>query len=150
MAAAGAHRGAPLANDEVYDADAARARAALGPLVTTPLPRGRPLLHAWSLTVPHPDAARGALRVRAPLPADLAAVVARLWPGLEVMDPESWPRVTPEEVAAAGAAHAARTEEEGEEGGERLAETVEAAAAPAQGSAPAEERRRPNKRKRPA
>ena len=83
---------------EVYDAAVDRFRTPFGPL-----PRGRPLLHAWALEVPHPSAARGALRVRAPLPADMVAVVARLWPQLATDDPASWPRVPLEEVAAADA-----------------------------------------------
>ena len=83
-----AHLGAAVANDEAYGTDVAGFRQALGPL-----PRSRPLLHAWSMAVPHPSSARGTLEVRAPLPDDMLRVVARLWPQLPT-DPSAWPRMS--------------------------------------------------------
>ena len=61
-----AHAGAPVANDAVYGS---------GPVAG--VARKRPLLHAWALTVAHPSTG-ASLTVRAPLPPDLAAVVARV------------------------------------------------------------------------
>ena len=72
-----AHLGAPVANDDIYgdDANAFRAEArrihdtpchasqglrtehSFLPLQFAPLRRGRPLLHAWSLRVSHPEQA---------------------------------------------------------------------------------------------
>lgn len=83
-----AHLGAAVANDDAYGTDVASIRRALGPL-----PRARPLLHAWSMAVPHPSSALGTLEVRAPLPSDMLRVVARLWPELPT-DPSAWPRVS--------------------------------------------------------
>ncbi len=89
-----AHAGAPLANDDGYgSAETVRAfRRAFGPL-----PRNRPLLHAWSMEVPHPAPRRDAdspqrdtLLLRAPLPADMLSIIAKLWPELS-RDPSEWP-----------------------------------------------------------
>ena len=85
-----AHLGAPLANDEAYSTpdEVRKLRASLGPL-----PRNRPLLHAWSMEVAHPDQACGTpLSVRAPLPADMESVIGRLWPNLG-MNPAAWPQL---------------------------------------------------------
>jgi 23S rRNA pseudouridine1911/1915/1917 synthase len=57
-----AHLGHPVAGDRLYGS-------------TTDVPR--PLLHAASLRLPHPEHGRD-LRIEAPLPADLAAVAAGL------------------------------------------------------------------------
>ena len=39
-----------------------------------------------SYQVPHPVVARGTLRVVAPLPPDLRALVAELWPEVRILD----------------------------------------------------------------
>ncbi|EOD32850.1 hypothetical protein EMIHUDRAFT_230216 [Emiliania huxleyi CCMP1516] len=66
-------------------------RASLG--VLAGVRRGRPLLHAWSMSVPHPAPAAPPLQVRAPLPPDMAALVERLWPELG-LDPAAWPQLS--------------------------------------------------------
>ena len=91
------------------------ASARLGQLADTLWLAGRtglvfhigPLLHAWSLAVPHPTEGQGVLRVAAPLPADMHGLVAALWPQLSADDPANWPRVSLAQMAAADAAHAA-------------------------------------------
>lgn len=85
-----AHLGAAVANDEAYGTDVASFRQLAAPL--GPLPRARPLLHAWSMAVPHPVSALGTLEVHAPLPADMQRIVAQLWPQLST-DPSAWPRM---------------------------------------------------------
>ena len=51
--------------------------------VLGPLLRNRPLLHAWSMEVAHPDHSHTTpLAVQAPLPLDMATIISRLWPGL--------------------------------------------------------------------
>lgn len=79
--------GAPLANDDDYcGADRVRAFRA-----KHALSRGRPMLHAWSIEVAHPDLSRAApLAMRAPLPPDMRDLVASTWPDLS-MDPSVWP-----------------------------------------------------------
>lgn len=81
------HLGAPLANDEAYGPPealhAVRARF-------EGLRRARPLLHAWSMEVAHPQAGSAPLAVCAPLPPDMLDVVTRLWPSLGT-DPAAWP-----------------------------------------------------------
>lgn len=81
--------GAPVANDETYGERAAveRLRSEFGGLG-----RGRPLLHAWSLEVPHPNpAAASGLSLRCPLPADMLQIIERAWPALS-RDPSEWPQ----------------------------------------------------------
>lgn len=83
-----AHCGAPLANDDVYGGDAAAAafRQQFGPLR-----RGRPLLHAFSLRIPHLQQER--IELCAPLPADLSRLIQRFWPQLG-LDPAAWPALS--------------------------------------------------------
>lgn len=84
-----AHLGAPLVNDDAYGtADGVRAwrQRCAG------LARGRPLLHAWSMEVPHPGEQGGTLAVRAPLPPDLADAIRRVFPDAGD-DPAAWPEV---------------------------------------------------------
>ena len=75
--------GAPLANDDAY-----------GGARIAGVPKNRPLLHAWSMRVPHPaNAETGApsLDVQAPLPQDMLALIAEHFPALTAHDPSSWP-----------------------------------------------------------
>eukprot|EP00965_Chrysotila_dentata_P022451 743286-Pleurochrysis_carterae.AAC.4 len=83
-----AHLGAPVANDDVYGDGASAFRACFA---SASLRRGRPLLHAWSLSVAHPHTA-ARLEVAAPLPPDMRRLVSELWPSIG-LDPAEWPRV---------------------------------------------------------
>ena len=82
------HLEAPVANDSLY-APASKNKAFQQSLEIA-LPKGRQLLHAWALDLDHPTRERGALRLRAPLPEDMAAIVKKVWPSL-ALDPTSWP-----------------------------------------------------------
>eukprot|EP00929_Paragymnodinium_shiwhaense_P053987 TRINITY_DN27063_c0_g1_i1.p1 TRINITY_DN27063_c0_g1~~TRINITY_DN27063_c0_g1_i1.p1 ORF type:complete len:401 (-),score=95.81 TRINITY_DN27063_c0_g1_i1:165-1367(-) len=83
--------GASLVNDDMYcDFNAVREWRSW----SKALLRGRPLLHAWSLEVPHPKASRGDLAVQAPLPPDMASCIKELWPELGE-DPAEWPKLKP-------------------------------------------------------
>eukprot|EP00439_Symbiodinium_sp_Y106_P069553 s822_g11.t7 len=82
------HLEAPVANDSLY-APASKNKAFQQSLELA-LPKGRQLLHAWALDLDHPTRERGTLRLRAPLPEDMAAVVKKVWPSL-ALEPASWP-----------------------------------------------------------
>ena len=81
------HLEAPVANDSLY-APAAKNKPFQQSLGRA-LPKGRQLLHAWALDLEHPRQQRS-LSLRAPLPADMAGIVEKVWPGL-ALDPASWP-----------------------------------------------------------
>ena len=54
-----------------------------------------PLLHAWSLAVPHPTEGQGVLRVAAPLPADMYGPMWKtrpIWPA-SAAQAADWPRL---------------------------------------------------------
>lgn len=80
--------GAPLANDDMYG----------GPRVEG-VAKKRPLLHAWSMAVPHPATKDGTstsmVHARAPLPEDMRLLVSRHFPLLDADDPSGWPRLPP-------------------------------------------------------
>jgi len=82
--------GAPLINDEMYDMAERVAAARRRFHSVTSLARGRPLLHAWSLQLPHLGS-MGTLAVRAPLPADMCALIESAWPGMPSDEPSAWP-----------------------------------------------------------
>ena len=76
--------GAPLANDDAYGGERVHG-----------LPKNRPLLHAWSMEVPHPSDGT-TLSVRAPLPDDMRDQIAKRFPSLGagvIDDPSRWPTV---------------------------------------------------------
>ena len=95
-----AHLGAPLINDDAYGSatgvGAGRSGSASLCEQLGPFARGRPLLHAWSMEVERPQATtptpRPTLTLRAPLPPDMHAVIAKLWPDLaQTVGPSEWP-----------------------------------------------------------
>jgi 23S rRNA pseudouridine1911/1915/1917 synthase len=92
-----AHLGAPVANDGDYGSEAGVLSFQQG---LGKLPRGRALLHAWSLSVPHPTQGQPPLTLRAPLPADMLSIVSQLWPSLPV-DPAAWPHLPTKQPAGA-------------------------------------------------
>jgi 23S rRNA-/tRNA-specific pseudouridylate synthase len=70
-----AHAGHPIVGDDLYGGP--RHRAVRDAALRILLDPGRPLLHAWRLHLPE-TALSPELIVSAPLPADLAAVLAAL------------------------------------------------------------------------
>ena len=99
-----AHLGAPLINDDdAYGAvgQSGSSGQSGSPSLCEqlgPFAKGRPLLHAWSMEVERPGEAttsRPTLTLRAPLPPDMHAVIAKLWPDFGVAQavgpPSEWP-----------------------------------------------------------
>ncbi|KAL1521841.1 hypothetical protein AB1Y20_021492 [Prymnesium parvum] len=88
-----AYLGAPIVNDGDYAAESTvKAFRAKSAELGVPLSRGRPLLHAYSLQVNHPE--RGhPLALHAPLPPDMAMLINKLWPTLNE-EPQRWPDLT--------------------------------------------------------
>jgi 23S rRNA pseudouridine1911/1915/1917 synthase len=84
-----AHAGHPIVGDDLYGGP--RHRGVQDPALRQVLQPGRPLLHAWRLTLPA-SRGHGELRLEAPLPADFAGAIAALgMPVDTILEQAQWP-----------------------------------------------------------
>ena len=88
--------GAPVANDKLYAS--LHQPKAFQAFRQQPFCQGlsdkRQLLHAFALNIDHPVRDRGErarLRLRAPVPHDMANIIGQVWPDLSIEPGASWP-----------------------------------------------------------